>query len=368
MTERDVLRRGSRVVVKVGTGVVARPDGRLALGRMGALVEQLQGLREADREVILVSSGAVGLGAERLGFERKPSTVVDRQACASAGQSALMSFYDGLFRQLGGSCAQVLLTEEDFHVRHRHVHLAATLQRLLSLGVVPIINENDTVSTAEIALTGPSVFGDNDQLSALVASGLGADVLLLLSNVDGVYSAPPGEPGSERIPVWTGEPVARIGAVSQHGRGGMAAKIVAAQLAASSGVHTVIADGNDPDVVARVLDGEDVGTLFPAVPGMSRRKSWLAFATVPRGRLVVNAGAYAAVVRRKASLLAVGVVAVDGDFALGDVVSICTEDGVEFARGRCDRAAADVVVGGTGEGRDRALVHRDHVVVLQQET
>lgn len=362
---RAALAQARRVVVKVGTNVVAQADGRLALGRMGALVEQLDALRRQGREVILVSSGAVGLGAERLGFDRPPRSVVDRQACAAAGQGALMAFYDSLFGRLGTRCAQVLLTEEDFRVRHRHVHLAATLQRLLALGAVPVINENDTVSTAELALTGPAVFGDNDRLAALVASGLDADLLVLLTDVDAVFDRPPAEEGAQRIGVWTGQEIT-LGAVSSRGRGGMGAKITAARLGATSGVPVVIAAGRSPEVLARVVAGDDVGTLFPATPGLTGKQRWLAFATRPEGRLIVNAGARQALVGGKASLLAPGVVGVEGQFAAGAVVSIVDGDGLEVARGLVERSASEIeaALGLPGEGKGKALVHRDHVVVL----
>jgi glutamate 5-kinase len=361
------MRDAKRVVVKVGTAVVTRPDARLALGRLGALVEQIRRQHEAGREVVLVSSGAIGLGADRLGLD-KPTTIVDRQACAAAGQSSLMAFYDGLFRRLGSATAQLLLTEEDFASRHRHVHLSATLERLLQLGVVPVVNENDTVSTAEIALRGSKVFGDNDQLSALVASSMGADVLLLLSDVPGVYTGPPSDPGSERIGVWTADTEVRFGSGSARGRGGMQAKIEAALVGARAGVTVVIADGRDPEVIGRVLDGEDVGTVFPGETGLSRRRQWLAFATAPVGTLRVNEGAKRALVERQASLLSVGITEVVGHFAAGDIVSICDPEGVEIARGRCDRSAAELgaLVGQPGDGKGRAVVHRDHVVILER--
>lgn len=357
-------------MVKVGTAVVARADGRLALGRLGALVEQIHSLQQSGLEVILISSGSVGLGAERLGFERKPTSVVDRQACAAAGQSALMGFYDGLFFRLGTPCAQVLLTEEDFHTRRRYVNLAATLQRLLSLGVVPIINENDTVSTAELALTGGAVFGDNDRLSALVASGLGADALVLLSDVDSVYTGPPSEPGAQRISLFDGEVDVRFGSTSKGGRGGMAAKVAAAQVGAASGVHVVIADGFGAGVLGAVLAGEDRGTLFPARGSQNHRRRWLAFATLPAGRLVVNAGAYEALTARKASLLAPGVLAVTGSFGPGSVVSLCDAEGTEFGRGVCDRSAADLrqLLSVDPVPRGKAVVHRDNVVILTEES
>lgn len=353
------------MVVKVGTGVVARPDGSLALGRTGALVEQLYGLQQRGLDVLLVSSGAVGLGARRLGFAGRPESVVDRQACAAAGQGALVAFYDGLFRRLGGHCAQVLLTEEDFHFRQRFNNLTATLERLLELGTVPVLNENDTLSTAEVALTKGAVFGDNDRLSALVAAYLQADALVLLTNVDAVYTAPPSAPGAERIAVFSDTTTFVEGQASALGRGGMGAKIAAAQLAARAGACAVIASGDEPSVLPRLFSGDDVGTVFLPKSGLRRKKAWLAFGTAPTGVVCINAGARAALAHRGASLLTVGVTEVRGDFVAGDVVRIVCGD-EELARGRVSVAAtalraqlADPV-----PARRRPLVHRDDLVLL----
>lgn len=358
---RQPLTAARRVVVKVGTGVVARSDGGLALGRVGALVEQLQALRARGVDVLLVSSGAVGLGARRLGFPRRPESVVDRQACAAVGQGALVAFYDGLFQRLGGTCAQVLLTEEDFHFRQRFNNLTATLERLLELGTVPVLNENDTLSTAELALEKGAVFGDNDRLSALVAAYLGADALVLLTDVDAVYTRPPGQPGAAPIPLWSAEVDFEEGAGSALGRGGMGSKIAAARLAARAGVAAVITSGDTPDALPRVLAGEGLGTLFPPQPGLPRRKAWLAFATAPAGAVVINAGARAALVERGASLLEVGVTEVVGAFSAGDIVRVLHGE-AEVARGRAARSAAQVRA--AGPPSRVPLVHRDDLVLL----
>ena len=353
-----------RVVVKVGTGVVARDDGGLALGRMGALVEQLHELRSQGIEVLLVSSGAVGLGARRLGFSKRSQVkgVVDRQACAAAGQGALMAFYDALFQRLGTTSAQVLLTEEDFHFRQRFNNLTATLERLLRLGAVPVLNENDTLSTAELALDkGPergSVFGDNDRLSALVATYLRADLLVLLSNVDAVYTEPPGTLGARPIRVFSEKTAFVEGTTSTLGRGGMGSKIEAARLAARGGVTAFIGSGDDRHILRRILDGEAVGTRFDAQPDaqrMPRKKAWLAFATgTAAATFHINAGARTALLERGASLLAVGVERVEGQFSAGDVVEIVHE-GERIARGLADHT--DLLSA-------PPLVHRDHLVLL----
>ena len=349
------------MAVKVGTRVVTRDDGGVALGRLGRLAEQIQGLRREGREVLLITSGAIGLGAERLGFSKRPTGVIDRQACAAAGQGALMALYGSLFSHLGITTAQVLLTEDDFADRRRHVNLAGTLQRLLSLGALPIINQNDSVSADELILDG-KIFGDNDRLAALVAAGLGCEALVLLTDVDGVHTAPPSEPGAERIDVWDDDDV-RIGALSAGGRGGMGAKISAAQVAVRAGVNVVIANGFRDDSLTAALSGGDVGTFFAAENGMNRRRQWLAFAAAPQGIVEVNDGARAAMVSRNASLLPPGIVGVKGDFEAGEVVSIQCGD-LEFARGKCDVSAADIRAFSPTRGKNRAVVHRDHVVIL----
>lgn len=348
----------TRVVVKLGTQVVSRREGSLALGPLGALVEQLHALRSDGHDVILVSSGAVGLGASRLGLGR-PTSLADRQAAAAVGQSMLMAFYDGLFARVGCTVAQVLLTEDDFHQRGHYLDLHQAFERLLALGVIPVVNQNDVVSTKELALTG-RVFGDNDRLAALVASNLRADLLLLLSNVDGLHTAPPGTPGATRIPVWSSEADFAIGEASALGTGGMGSKVEAARLAARAGVRVVIAHGHGRDTLARAVRGEDVGTSFPAETPLNKRRQWIAFAAAPQGSLSVNAGARQALLKREASLLWPGLLDVQGSFVEGDVVEICT-DGVAFARGRA-RHTSDTLRAGIGNGRG-VIVHRDDIVL-----
>lgn len=361
-SDRQLLTAAKRVVVKVGTAVVARRDGGLALGRLGALAEQIHELRQSGREVILVSSGAVGLGVERLGFDRRPTSQIDVQACAAAGQGVLMGLYEHLFARLGHRVAQVLLTEADFRNRTRHVSLAATLERLLELGAIPVINENDVVSDA--LGDEARVFQDNDRLAALVASGVGCDAVVLLTDVEGVLTAPPHDPGSVRIPVLLDQEVV-IGTTSHLGRGGIGAKIDAGRLAARAGCTAVIASGLVPDVITRVFGGEDVGTVIPAEVGHNRRRRWIAYAAAPEGVLEVDAGAREAMVVRHASLLPIGVREVRGRFEAGSVVSVAFE-GAEFARGICALSAEDARGSLGRKGRSKALVHRDDVVILEE--
>jgi glutamate 5-kinase len=354
------------VVIKVGTGVVTRPDGGLAKPRVAHLIEQIQQLRSRGLEVLLVSSGAVGIGSERLGFTERPVSVVDRQACAAAGQGALMAFYEGLCGRMGLPVAQVLLTEADFQHRRRYLNLAATLQRLLQLGAMPIINENDTVSTAEIELSGPTVFGDNDRLSALVAANLGADLLVMLSDVDGVYNAPPGTVGAKRLSTYSDSDIA-FGQPSVRGRGGMETKIDAALIAAHSGVHAIIASGFEPNPLTQIIAGQDRGTWFPASSTLNKRRQWLAYATAPAGALLINQGARDALVQRQASLLPKGVVEVRGSFSAGAVVSVLDTDEVEIARGICRDSSTRIPELQRQVGKTRALVHRDQIAILAED-
>jgi len=360
---REALRSARRIVVKVGTAVVAGAGG-LALGRLGGLVEQLHLLRRDGREVMLVTSGAIGVGARRLGMQTPVTGVVDRQACAAAGQGALMALYDNLFRQVGCVGAQVLLTEGDFLHRTRYLALHDTLERLLQLGAIPVINENDTVSTAELALGRDKVFGDNDRLSALVAAGVDANLLVLLSNVDGVFTAPPGDPGATLVSTWDESTAVRTGGTSNGGRGGMQSKIAAAEVATRGGAHAVIASGMDPANLARVVAGENVGTLFPAQVPWSKRRRWLAYATQPAGRIVVNEGAREAMVDRNASLLLAGVDAVEGEFDSGAVVAVVS-GGREFARGIAGRGADEIRGARAAGTKGKPVVHRNDVVILR---
>jgi len=364
-----------RVVVKVGTNVVMRDDGAPALGRLYGLIESVAGERRAGREMVVVSSGAVGLGAQRLGLGGRPKTLALKQACAAIGQGRLMSVWSEAFEKLGVVAAQVLLTEDDFASRGRYLALRATLEELLSLGAVPVLNENDTVGTAELETEAGKVFGDNDKLSALVAAKLGADLLVILSDVDGLYTANPAKDrAASRIPVVT-EVTPEVRAFAEgagaRGRGGMATKLEAAAVATSSGALAVVASGRRPGVLEEVLAGADVGTLFLPKSSLTGKRRWIAWAALPSGAIRVNEGARAALVSGKASLLPAGVTALEGEFEKGDVVRILDAEGREFARGQVnwDRADAQKLVGRrSGEARVGkagydALVTRNNVVL-----
>jgi glutamate 5-kinase len=356
------LQKARRVVVKLGTNTVTATGGQVCYERLVPLVRALADERRAGRQVVLVSSGAVGLGAAHLGLSRaRLKDVATKQACAAVGQSRLMHTYEQLFFAHGVKIAQVLLTEDDFTERARYRNLRATMERLLKLGVVPIVNENDTVSVAELETVnagGQRVFSDNDRLAALVASELEAELLILLTNVDGLLAQPPDT--ASLIPlVEEITPALRSLAAgpAAGGRGGMATKLEAAEIATHAGSLAVIANGSWPDVVGQILRGEQVGTNFlPAAKRMRGKQRWIAFAGNVRARIVVNEGARAALLQGKASLLSSGVVCVENDFAAQDVVSIVDTDGHELARGL---ASGD----SSGWRKTKVLVSRDNIVL-----
>jgi glutamate 5-kinase len=384
---RSRLKEARRLVIKAGTNVLCKPNGELALGRIYGLLEELVELHRQGREPIIVSSGAISLGMERLRLDERPGTLAGKQACAAIGQTRLMTVYQQAFDRFGIATAQVLLTEEDFSNRHRYLNLRNTMTRLLEWRVIPIVNENDTVSTSEIEsrVDGQEVFGDNDVLSALVASKLGAELLVILSNIDGLYDRPPGgAPGARRIPVVddvTPEVEALARGASQRGRGGMKTKLRAAKIATHSGTSVVIANGNQAGILGAILAGDDVGTVFAPRRPLSSRKRWIAFATSVAGKVHVNDGARDALIQRQASLLFPGVSKIENEFKDGDIVSILDPRGLEFARGIVNYSSADArgLLGRKGEDppsrRDDDLkrgaaplefIHRDDIVILEE--
>lgn len=372
---RPEVAQARRVVLKVGTRVLTHDTGRLALSRLFAVVEAAVALRDAGREALIVTSGAVGLGKDALGLAESPVDTAERQACAAVGQTRLMGLYHEGFARLGHVCGQVLLSQTDFDDRLRYLNLRTTLLTLLRRGVVPVINENDAVATDELALVDDDprpVFGDNDRLSALVATKLGADLLVLLTDVDGVYDRDPrGDPGARLLPRVDDLEAALAGAGgarSAASRGGMRSKVEAAAICVRSSCHAVIASGRLPGVAQRVLAGEEVGTWFPAGPGLPARQRWIAFATAVRGTLVLDAGAVAAVRDRGASLLAAGLTRVEGEFRPGDVVALAGPDGAAVGRGlaRVDAETARRWARGerpSGARNRHAVVDRDDLVL-----
>jgi len=355
----EILKDVTRLVVKLGTGVLTDSRKQPDLAQMGQLVAQIAEQRQAGREIVLVSSGAVGAGMGALGYEKRPSDLAELQACAAVGQSRLMAIYEKLFGAHGLSVAQILLTHDDLEHHERHLNARNTLVTLLNHGVVPIINENDAVSFTELK------FGDNDTLSALVAALLPADLLLILTTVDGVLenfgkANPHTIPTIERVDAAVERTAG--GTDSATAVGGMASKIQAAKIAIRSGIPFVIASGRKKKIMARVLAGEEEGTLFvPQPTRLQGRKRWIAFFHHPKGALFVDAGARKALREGGKSLLPPGITRCDGDFASGDVVRICDQDGTEFARGIAGFGAAEI----TARKLQRVeVVHRDNLVIL----
>jgi glutamate 5-kinase len=378
---RATLCEAHRLVVKVGTHVVINEDSELAVGRVTGLVEGLAHERKAGRDVVLVTSGAVGMGMRLLGLQQRPRSLGLRQACAAVGQGHLMAAYADAFAKQGTIAAQVLLTQEDLGDRDRALCVRTTLMRLLELGAVPILNENDSVSIRELveyrrqAGTEPAekVFGDNDGLAARVAVTLDADLLVLLTNVDGMLTANPKvDPNATRIPILTNidsEALSRASGASKSGTGGMMSKLEAARLATGEGTSVVIANGGEPSVLAKILAGEDVGTLIPTPDRRGARQRYIAVASRKFGALVLNEGALRALEKGKASLLPVGVTTVEGSFDKGDVVEI--RDGSGRVRGRgmvnYDADACRKLAGRQSDEIDAVLGYRGYDAVITRD-
>ena len=356
---RDLLKSVSRIIVKLGTGVLTDSRKLIDPAQLEQLVAQLAEQRKAGREIVLVTSGAVGAGMGALGYESRPTDLAEKQACAAVGQSRLMTAYDKLFAAHGLVVAQVLLTHEDLEHHERHLNARNTLVTLLNRGVVPIINENDAVSFTEIK------FGDNDKLSALVASLLPADLLVILTAVDGVIENF-GKKNPHMLSV-----IERIdssiekmagGTTSDTAVGGMKSKVEAAKIVVRSGIPLVIASGKKKNVLAKILAGENEGTLFVAKPNkLEDRKRWIAFFHHPKGTLFVDDGAKLALREKGKSLLPPGVARCEGDFDADDVVRICDLDGMEFARGIAKFSAEEIRAKKLARVE---LVHRDDLVIL----
>ncbi len=381
------LRAARRAVIKLGTGIVTGADGQFNVENLAPVARTIAELKKDGRQVVLVSSGAVGLGRGRLGLHRdRLNDLVMRQACAAVGQSLLMHEYEKLFQAHGIHLAQVLLTEGDFVDRSRYSNLRQTMEALLKLGVLPIVNENDTVSTAELDYlnirAGERIFSDNDRLAALVMSHIDADVLVLLTDVDGLMRLGPSDSRNAAVVIPLVEEISpglkslALGP-SEGGRGGMLTKLDAAEIAMQAGGVAVIANGKKPDTLDRIFHGEPAGTVFLSKTRMAGKRRWIAYAAGVRGRVVVNAGARDALTGGKASLLASGVIRVEGEFEAAEVVSIVDGEGLEFARGISDysRGDAEGLIGngskgpanGRASGRASVLVKRDNIVLLDRK-
>jgi len=374
MLTRESLTEAGRIVVKVGTTTLSHSTGKLNFMRIEKLVRELSDLANQGKEILLVTSGAVGAGMDRLGLKEKPKTIPQKQAAAAVGQGILMHTYEKLFAEYGQVVAQVLLTRADSVNRKHYANSRNTLLTLLDMGVIPVINENDAVSIDELKI------GDNDTLSAMVASIVDADLLIILSDVEGVYTDNPQEnPAATLIPEINGispeiEALAG-GAGSMRGTGGMQTKIQAAKIAVNSGVAMVIASGAKDGVVRAILNGEPVGTIFLSKENrMHIRKRWLAFGSRLRGAIVVDQGCERALLQEGSSLLAAGIVDVEGDFEQGNTVRVLTTERREIARGISNYPAADVrKIKGAHTGAIAKIlgaklydevIHRDNLALL----
>ncbi len=362
-------------VVKGGSSSLRGTDGRLDEAQVARLADQVVASHAAGTRVVLVSSGAVAAGMGLLGLERRPLDLPTLQAAAAVGQGELIHAYQRILTGHGLTAAQILLSQDDFVHRGRYLNARTALQRLLDLGAVPIINENDAVATDELS------YGDNDPLAALVTSMLDGDLLALLSDVPGLYDRDPHDPVAQLVPrVDDVEELdlERIGGVGSYvGSGGMRTKVGSARVAVASAAHTVIADARRPDVLREVLDGEEVGTWFVAAAHrVEARRLWIGYALRVHGRIHVDAGAAVALRSRGVSLLAVGVTRADGRFGVGDAVEVLDPDGEVVARGLSNYDVADVVrlagrstavaVESLGTGYAREVIHRDDLVVLSR--
>ncbi len=363
----EIVARAHTVVIKVGTNVLADSRGELDRARIQSLADQLYRIRAAGRKVVLVSSGAIGAGVGKLGLGKRPADLPHLQACAAVGQSALMQLYQESFSPHGIHTAQILLTAGDFDNRARYLNVRNTILTLFEYSALPIINENDTVSVAEIK------FGDNDHLAAMVTNLLRAPLLVLLTNVDGLYSGDPRVNPEAKllatVPLIDASIAEMAGASkSDLGTGGMTSKLKAARLATAAGEAVIMANGSLDGILDRLFAAESVGTLFlPHGEDVPSWKRWVGYTARPKGTLVIDAGARRAVTEQGKSLLPVGVTAVTGEFGKGDVVSIRDESGVEVARGLSNysSAEADRIRGQKGTLLYEELVHRDNLVVVE---
>ncbi len=371
---RSAIAKAKRLVVKVGSSVLTA-DGALRRRVFSDLARQIAALMEQKREVVLVSSGAIAIGSHTLGWSHPGRSIPEKQAAAAVGQIGLVELYRRRFLRVGLHVGQVLVTRTGLEDRERFLNARHTLLTLLRLGVVPIVNENDTVATEEIR------FGDNDNLSATVVNLVGADLLVLLTDVDGLYQQPP-RPGEAAPPLFDvvehiSAQVEAAGGGSPHalGRGGMLTKLEAARGAAHSGAATLIANGLRRDSLLRAATGEPIGTLFLAGKKLASRKHWLAFTARTRGRLVLDAGAVQAVIGAGRSLLPAGITAVEGEFGIGESVSCVDDKGHELARGLVAYSSAELtriqglptrkIAQVLGYSNGDAVIHRDDLAVMK---
>jgi glutamate 5-kinase len=384
VVRQEIATAAATIVVKVGTRVLTHADGNLNLQRIDSLGDELAAIVAGGRRVVLVSSGAVGAGIGRLKLRQRPRDVAQLQAVAAVGQSRLIEAYNRAFERHGLHAAQVLLTAEDLNDRARYLNVRNTILALFRFGAVPIINENDTVSVEELQIS----FGDNDRLAALVTNLLRAPLLVLLSDVEGVYDGPPERPDSRLIPTIANvestlgamqDPARRMGATAAastgpaggiaFGTGGIGSKLAAARLVAAAGENAIIADGRQCGTLSQIVEGRQVGTLILAHgPAVASRKRWIGAARAC-GSLLVDDGARKAIVEQGRSLLAVGIIGIDGKFGKGDIVSVKDSSGREVARGLCNYTSDELrLVAGKPTDEIAPLIgHRPYNEVIHRD-
>lgn len=369
---RAAFEASRTIVVKIGTNALSRPDDSLDLDRIHCLAEQLVRLRNTGKKVLVVSSGAIGAGLSLLGLKKRPQELPHLQATASVGQAHLIGAYDDAFQKHGLRASQILLTANDFRRRVRYLNIRNTINTLFEYDVIPVVNENDTVSIDEIK------FGDNDRLAAMVSSLLDRPLLIILSVIDGLFDRDPKDPAARVIPLvehWN-ETLRNLAAdtKSSRGTGGMVTKLEAVRMATSGGGHVIIANGTDRSVLDQVREGREVGTLFlgDGEP-VSAWKRWIGYTVSPTGRIRLDTGASKAVCGDGRSLLAIGITAVEGYFSKGEIVSVIDPAGIEIARGLVSFNSQQVtLIAGRrsdeicqilGSEADKAVIHRDHLTV-----
>lgn len=365
-----------RIIFKFGTNVLRNDDKEISLSRIYSFIEDISKLHKAGKEIIIVTSGAVGLGAKKLNVDSSESLSI-KQACAAVGQSQLMSIYEDGFNKYSINTAQVLLTEDDLSNRIKYLSLNNVLNTLLGLNVIPIINQNDTVSTTELEESGCPLYGvsfsDNDKLSALLASKLDADLLVILSDIDGLYDANPKENPDAKlisdVKELTTEIEGYAQSASKGGRGGMITKLQAAKVVTHSNGHVIIANGKKPQVIRKLFNNEKMGTTFYPVEELSQKRRWIAYATNITGQIVINDGAKKALIEKNKSLLSIGITKINGIFDRGDVVSILDEDNKEIARGIANYNSDDCkkIQGEHSDNIYTILGHKNYDAVITKD-
>ena len=375
MNRKDFI-KAKRIVIKLGTNILRGDDGYVSLPRVFSFIEDISSLVNSGKEVIVITSGAVGLGKKRLGIISTEGTAL-KQACAAIGQGKLMSIYEEGFDTYGLIAAQILLTEDDFSIRERYLSLRTTLNKLLELGTVPVINQNDTVSTLEITPRNADIqvaFSDNDKLSALVASELDADLLIILSDINGLYDSNPKTNPDAKIIKEVQEVTDEICSMgtdaSEGGRGGMRTKLEAARMVTRFGGKVLIANGKEPFIIKKIFNGEDFGTMFlPQSGSLSGKKRWIGYATNIVGKIIVNAGAKNVLIKERKSLLPIGIVKIVNEFNKGDVVSILDENNEEFARGivNYNSAACKLLIGTHSDNIIKILGYKNYDAVITRD-